>query len=237
MTYVEGFLTAVPTANRDAYIAHAKRAAPLFREFGATRLVEGWGLDVPRGKVNDMWGAVAAHEDETVVFSWFEYPDKATRDAAAERIMSDPRVAALAADMPFDGRRMIWGGFDAVGDRGTAAGRIVDGVAMPVRADGRDAYARHAETSAPAFLDSGAVRIVDAVADDVPAGTQTDFHRAVHRRDGETVAFGWVEWPDRDTRDAGWDAVMAHPAMAAAGEPPFDGRRMIFGTFEIVVDA
>jgi uncharacterized protein YbaA (DUF1428 family) len=108
MTYVEGFVLAVPTANKDDYRKHAADAAPLFKEFGATRMVEAWGDDVPEGKVTDFKGAVLAKEDETVVFSWFEYPDRATRDAANEKIMSDPRMkemgeealAGLAAQHP-----------------------------------------------------------------------------------------------------------------------------------------
>src|SRR3546814_3726306 len=73
MTYVEGFVVAVPTANREAYRKHAAEAAPLFKEFGVRRMVECWGDDVPDGKVNDFKGAVQAKDDETVVFSWFEY--------------------------------------------------------------------------------------------------------------------------------------------------------------------
>ena len=111
MAYLDGFVAAVPTANRDAYRAHAGEAAPLFHEFGATRLVEAWGDDVPRGERNDLWGAAAAADGEQVVFSWVEYPDKATRDAAGARMMDDPRMEAMAAAMPFDGRRMIYGGF------------------------------------------------------------------------------------------------------------------------------
>src|SRR3546814_8125256 len=111
MTYVEGFVVAVPTANREAYRKHAAEAAPLFKEFGVRRMVECWGDDVPDGKVNDFKGAVQAKDDETVVFSWFEYPDRATRDAANQKMMSDPRMQSMGEAMPFDGKRMIIGGF------------------------------------------------------------------------------------------------------------------------------
>ena len=97
MTYVEGFVLAVPTANKDAYRKHAAGAAPLFRDFGVARMVETWGDDVPDGKVNDFKSAVQAKPDEAVVFSWFEYPDRATRDAATTKMMSDPRMAAMGA--------------------------------------------------------------------------------------------------------------------------------------------
>ncbi len=116
MKYVEGFVAAVPAANREVYRQHAAEAAPLFREFGATRVVECWGDDVPDGKLTDFRGAVKAQDDEVVVFSWIEYPSKEARDAAKERIMTDPRMKAMGAEMPFDGQRMIFGGFAPILD-------------------------------------------------------------------------------------------------------------------------
>ncbi len=116
MTYVEGFVAAVPTANKEEYPRHAADAAPLFKEFGATRMVENWGDDVPKGKVTDFHGAVQAKDDETIVFCWFEYPDKATRDTANEKMMSDPRMKEMGESMPFDGQRMFWGGFQPILD-------------------------------------------------------------------------------------------------------------------------
>jgi uncharacterized protein YbaA (DUF1428 family) len=111
MKYVEGFVAAVPASNKEAYRKHAAEAAPLFKEFGATRIVECWGDDVPEGKLTDFRGAVKAKEDEIVVFSWMEYPSKEARDDAHQKIMSDPRMKAMGAQMPFDGKRMIFGGF------------------------------------------------------------------------------------------------------------------------------
>lgn len=119
MPYVEGFVAAVPAANKDAYVKHAAKAAPLFKEFGVTRMVETWGDDVPDGKLTDFKGAVKAKADEVVVFGWFEYPDKATRDAANEKMMSDPRMKQMGESMPFDGMRMIFGGFAPVVELGT----------------------------------------------------------------------------------------------------------------------
>src|SRR5918998_2486666 len=124
MTYIEGFVAAVPTANKETYRKHAADAAPLFQEFGVTRMVETWADDVPDGKVTDFRKSVQAKDDESVVFSWFEYPDRAARDAANEKMMSDPRMKDMGAAMPFDGKRMIYGGFDTIVDeRGSGTAR------------------------------------------------------------------------------------------------------------------
>jgi uncharacterized protein YbaA (DUF1428 family) len=112
MPYIDGFVIAVPTANKEKFIAHARQFDPLFLEFGATRVIEGWGDDVPRGQVTDFFRAVAARDDETVAFSWVEWPDKATRDAGVKKMMDDPRMDPSATPMPFDGKRMIFGGFE-----------------------------------------------------------------------------------------------------------------------------
>jgi len=111
MNYVEGFVLAIPAANKEIYREHAANAAELFKEFGVTRMVECWGDDVPEGKLTDFRRAVQAKDDEVVVFSWFEYPSKEVRDAANEKMTNDPRMKALAGEMPFDGKRMIFGGF------------------------------------------------------------------------------------------------------------------------------
>ncbi|NUZ05300.1 DUF1428 domain-containing protein [Piscinibacter koreensis] len=114
MNYVEGFVLAVPTENRERYRAAAAAAWPLFREFGATRHVECWGDDVPAGKQTDFLRAVQAQEGESVVFSWIEYPSREVRDAAVKKMREDPRMDDM--DMPFDGARMIFGGFEVVFD-------------------------------------------------------------------------------------------------------------------------
>lgn len=236
MTYVEGFLTPVPTANRDRYLHHARTAMAMIKDSGVMRMVEAWGDDVPRGQRNDLWMAVAATGDETVVFSWFEYPDKAARDAANARMMADPRMADMMQDMPFDGRRMVMGGFQSVSDAGAAHGTgYIDGIVVPVKTTDRDAFGSFARSVAAPFLEHGAVRVMDTVADDVQPGEQTDFFRAILAEAGEEPSFGWVEWPDRATRDAGWAAIMADPRMRG-DDAPFDGRRMIYGGFAVVID-
>ena len=115
MPYIDGFLIPVQLDRKDDYIAHAALAAPIFRRLGATRIVECWGDDIKDGKVTDFKMAVKAGPGETVVFSWIEYPDKATRDAAGAAMMTDPEMAALP-EMPFDGKRMIFAGFVPVLD-------------------------------------------------------------------------------------------------------------------------
>lgn len=112
MPYIDGFVIPVPTDKKQAFIDHARAVDALFLEWGALRIVECWGDDVPAGTHTDFARSVAAGADETVVFSWIEWPDKATRDAAGEKMMSDPRM--MAQPMPFDGKRMIFGGFDPV---------------------------------------------------------------------------------------------------------------------------
>lgn len=118
MAYMDGFVIAVPTANRQAFIDHARKADTVFTELGATRVFECWGDDVPAGKQTDFRRAVQAKDDETVVFSWIEWPDKATRDKAGakmqELIKNDDRMNPEKNPMPFDGMRMIYGGFESV---------------------------------------------------------------------------------------------------------------------------
>jgi len=118
MAYVDGFVIAVPTANKQKFIEHATTADSMFIEMGATRVLECWGDDVPIGKTTDFRMAVKATDDESIVFSWIEWPDKATRDAGMAKMMdpgnTDPRMDADKNPMPFDGKRMIYGGFAPV---------------------------------------------------------------------------------------------------------------------------
>ena len=238
MTYVEGFIVAVPKANRDAYRSHASGAAPLFHEFGATRLVEAWASDVPDGKVTDFRKAVQATEDEDVVFSWFEYPSKEARDAASQKMMSDPRMEEMGKSMPFDGKRMVYGGFAPLLDKGSRRGAYVDGFVVPVPHDKKQAYADMAEKAASKFEEYGALRVVEAWGDDVPDGKVTDFRRAVQAKEEENVVFSWIEWPDKATRDESWAKIMADPEMQPDhGNMPFDGKRMFWGGFDKLVDS
>ena len=113
--YIDGFLVPVPKGSKDAYRAMAEKHWPVFKEVGATRMVECWGDDVPKGKLTDFYGAVKAEDSEVVVFSWIAWPDKATRDAGMKKVMEDERMKNMK-DIPFDGKRMIFGGFQPICD-------------------------------------------------------------------------------------------------------------------------
>ena len=117
MIYIDGMVLPVhPGTSREAFAAYAEKSALIFKEYGATRIVECWGDDVPDGKVTDFRRSVQAAEGETVAFAWIEWPDKATRDAGMKKVMDDPRMQADTDPPPFDTRRMIFGGFQAVVD-------------------------------------------------------------------------------------------------------------------------
>ena len=117
MSYIDGFVIPVPAGKKQAYRDMAAKAAAVFQEYGATRVVECWGNDLPEGKVTDFKRAVKAETDENVVFSWIVWPSKAVRDEASKKVMSDPRMK-MGDDMPFDGRRLIYGGFEILLDTG-----------------------------------------------------------------------------------------------------------------------
>ena len=116
MHYVDGFVAAVPNANREQYRAHAAKAAELFKEFGAVKVVECWGDDVPEGKFTSFPMAVKRQDDESVIFSWIVWPSRQVRDEAWKKVMEDPRMKPENNPMPFDGKRMIYGGFEMIVD-------------------------------------------------------------------------------------------------------------------------
>jgi uncharacterized protein YbaA (DUF1428 family) len=116
MPYVDGFVAAVPTANREKYSKHAELAAKVFKDHGALKVVECWGDDVPEGKLTSFPMAVKRKDDETVVFSWVTWPSRQSRDTGMKKVMSDPRVQPDVNPMPFDGQRLIYGGFETIVD-------------------------------------------------------------------------------------------------------------------------
>ena len=238
MNYVQGFVTPVPTANKERYREQASRAAQFFKQFGVKRMVEAWGDDVPKGKVTDFQGAVQAKDDETVVLSWIEYPDKATYEAANKKMQDDPRMKEMFSDMPFDGKRVIYGGFDSIVDEATrGSAGYADGHVVPVPKDNKKAYRDMAARTADVFKEYGAIRVVEAWGDDVPDGKVTDFRRAVKAKEGENVVFSFVEWPDKATRDAAWPKIMEDKRMQPDRDKmPFDGQRMFWGGFRTFLD-
>ena len=114
MNFVDGFVAAVPNANKDLYLKHATMAAEVFKDYGALQVVESWGEDVPEGEVTSMPMAVKCETDEPVVFSWVTWPSKETRDQGWQKIMEDPRMQGEENPMPFDGKRLIYGGFQTI---------------------------------------------------------------------------------------------------------------------------
>jgi uncharacterized protein YbaA (DUF1428 family) len=114
MNYLDGFVAAVPMANKEAFLKHAQDAAVVFKEYGALQVVESWGDDVPEGKLTSFPMAVKREEGEVVVFSWIQWSSKAARDSAWEKIMADPRMNAANNPMPFDSKRIIFGGFQII---------------------------------------------------------------------------------------------------------------------------
>jgi uncharacterized protein YbaA (DUF1428 family) len=242
MAYVQGFVVPVPAANKEAYRKLAADFAPVFKEFGATRVVEAWGDDVPDGKVTDFKGSVKAKPDEIVVFSWHEYASKEAATAAYGKMMNDPRMKEMGASMPFDGQRMIYGGFapmidEHAGDK-SGGGKMgyVDGYLVPVPAGNKEAYRKVAAKAAALFKEFGATRVVEAWGDDVPDGKVTDFKGAVKATPDEKIVYSWVEWPSKAVRDEGWKKLMADERMKN-NAMPFDGKRMIYGGFAPILDA
>ena len=237
MTYYTGSIGAVPTANKQKYIAHLHEAWPMLQGYGAARMVETWGVDVPRGKVNDLYGAVQAKAEETVIFAWVEWPDKTTADTAWQQMQSDPAMKAM--EMPFDGSRMIFGGFAPVLEVGTDRGAgYFQGFALAVPEKNKAAYIKMAnEAWEGAFQPNGCLGTVEAWGVDVPRGKQTDFYRASKAEEGEVPLFSWTSWPDKATCDAAAKAMEASMEGQDFPEMPFDGMRMMWGGFEPIFDS
>lgn len=238
MTYYTSSMLAVPTANKQQYLSHASAAWAVFQRYGALRMVEGWGVDISRGKVTDLYQAVQAQDGETVVFSWIEWQDKPAADAAWQKMQADAAMNSLPA-MPFDGSRMIYGGFEPVFTAGTdhPAGYI-QGFVLAVPAQNRTAYIDMARQAwEGAFKPRGCLGTVEAWGVEVPHGAQTDFYRASKAEAGEIPVFSWTLWPDKATCDAAAQAMEAEMAGQSFPEMPFDGMRMMWGGFEPIFDS
>jgi uncharacterized protein YbaA (DUF1428 family) len=236
MSYFQGFLVPVCADAKPEYLAMARTAAAVFKDHGGLGAVECWAEDVPDGKVTDMKRAVQAEAGEAIVFSWVWWPDRATADAAAPKIMADERMDFPKGSLPFNPQRMIYAGYETVADTGsTGKFGYVDGIVAPAPGDGRTAFTDYAEKLAAIFTRHGALRVVDGWGVDVPDGKVTDFKRAVAAEAGEAVIFGWVAWPDKATRDTAFAAAMGDGSMQALA-PTIDMKRAIFGGFTPVLD-
>lgn len=238
MSYIEGLVAAVPTANKDVLRQQAAEAAPLFKQFGATRVVEVWGDDIPQGTLTDFKGAVKAKPDEQIVLSWIEYPDKQARDSANRKILADPKLKKLGEKLPFDGERAILAGFTPLLEEGEG-GKMgyTDSYLVAVPAANKQAYRAMAAKTAKVFKEHGATRVVEAWGDDIPTGKITDYKGAVKARDDETVVLSFVEWPSKQVRDEALPKVMRDARLKADQDNlPFDERRMIHGGFKPLLD-
>lgn len=234
MSYFTGSVCAVKNNDKQRYVEHAKRSWPMLKKHGALRMMETWGENVPHGKQTDFWRAVAAKDDESVVFSWIEWPDKATADRSWEEMQKDPAMASM--QMPFDGKRMIWGGFAPLLSQGSGKGAgYYSGFVVPVPSKNREAYSKAANMGWDMFKKLGATWDVEAWGEDVPHGKTTDFYRATEAKPDETIVFSWIGWPDKATADKADEKMMNDPSMQNM-EMPFDGRRMIWGGFAPLVD-
>lgn len=235
MTCITGFVAAVPTANRAPFIRHAELAAAAFLDHGLAAAMEGWGEDVPSGEGNSFPKSVLAEEDESVVFSFYRWPDRGAQERGFRAAMADPRVDPVQNPMPFDGRRMVWGQFEPVLELGAPRpGGFFDGFVIPVPRAAREDFAAYARACDPVFMEHGATWVAECWEVEVPDGKHTDFRRAVAATPDEAVVFSWVQWPDRAARDEGNAGIYTDPRLAALG-CPFDMIRMIWGGFAPVV--
>ena len=144
----------------------------------------------------------------------------------------------MVESMPFDGQRMIFSGFESLLDEGPKGKTgYVDGFVVPVPNAKKEAYRQFTLKNVPMFLEYGALRIVETWGDDVVDGKLTDFRRAVQATAAENVVYSWIEWRSKAERDGGWQKIMADERMRAGHEPaPFDGTRMFYGGFTLILD-
>ena len=238
MAYFEGFVIPVPKANKDKFIAHARLSDQVFMENGAIAIHECWGEDVPHGKVTDFYGAVDAKDDETIVFSWIEWPDKASSQAMQAKMeefsKTDPRWDMEKNPPPFDGKRMIYGGFEPIFESGQwSPDAYVQGFVIP--ASDRQAYRDMAAEAWDMFREFGALEVAECWQEDVPHGKQTDFFRAVKAEPGESIVFSYMTWPSREVCDAAAEKMQNDDRMQMPDKMPFDPQRMIFAGFKPVV--
>lgn len=245
MSYAHGFVAAVPQANRDVYRRHAGKVAGVFRENGASQVMECWEEEVPDGEVTSLPMAVRRKEGEAVVFSWYRWPSKEIADAGMKATMADERVRCEAEQVGkiFDGKRIIYGGFEVVAEKRAGASVEADalyvhGMAAPALASGREAYARCAEEMGAILREKGALEVADCWEDAVPEGEVTSFPKAVLREAGEAVVFSWIVWPSKEAGRNGMGAMREDKRLADLFEEigrVINLKRLIHGGFTPLV--
>lgn len=238
MSYIEGLFAAVPVARKDMLRQKTAEAAPLFKQFGATRVVEILGDDLPRGQFTDFKGAVRASDDEDVVLSWIEYPDKHTRDLANQDILAATRLKTIADALPFDDQRLITAGFTPLLDEGPGGAMgYTDSYLIAVPTAEKQAYRALAAKTARLLQDYGATRVIEAWGDDIPPDKVAELNTAVKAKADETVVLSLVEWPSKQVRDEATPKIMADKRFKAEQDNLlFDESRMIHGGFKPLHD-
>ena len=239
MNYVDVFVAPIPATNKDDYIEMARAMSALFTDHGALRLVAAWGDDVPEGKLTSFPLAVQRQGDEVVAFSWIQWPSQAARSQGMAQARADARMQQIT--LPGDRQRIIFASFQTVVDeqlRAAAASeqKYLDAFVAAVATGKRAAYIQSAHDFMPIFQRHGALHTVEAWGDAVAPGKVTSFPQAVQLREDEAVVVSWVAWPTRAARNACMAAMMNDPEMQNM-DMPFDGQRMIYGGFEVVVDS
>ena len=220
MTYFEGFVVPVPEANKDAYRKHASDSAPMFQEIRRQPHGRSLGRRRARRQGHRLHGGGEGQAGRNGRLLLVRI--SATRPPATppnEKMMSDPRMSDMGANMPFDGKRMIYRRLRRRSSRkARAGGQLHRRLRRPGADDKKEAYRElAAEDRAKVFREHGATRVVEAFGDDVPDGKVTDFNRAVKAEDGESVVFSLIEWPDKATRDAALGEDHGRRADEAAG--------------------
>ena len=247
--YVHGFVTAVPTANKAEYIKFCTSTGAALKRLGATEAVECWGVDVPDGKVTSFPLAVKKQADETVVFSWTRWPSQEVAEAAEAKMRAGeiPEFDFAKNQPPFDGKRLIYGGFEVVIDMGEMpdpkARCYVTGFVWACPTAIKDKYIEFNTRMGEALMRLGGLKVVECWGVEVPPGKVTSFPLAVKQKPNEAVDFSWVVWPSKAVADAAMANMRAGEGMpdfdptAASneGDHAFDPSRLIYGGFEMVV--
>ena len=239
MVYVQGMMAPVSLDKKQEYIELATQAAEVFRKNGALSVIETWGDDLPAGTINDMNTAVLKEDGEGVLFTYIIWPSKAARDEGMEKTFSDPLWSSGNFNPPMDGKRMFFGGFEPIVEIGPHSGGqgYIDGFLLACPTVNKEAYRSMATEAWPMFQKHGAVSLYECWGDDIMPGKLTSMDIATHKKPDETVLFSWVGWPSKAVRDAGMAAMHKDFETAPPVEMPFDGSRMIFGGFEVILDA